>query len=457
MRPAWTGQVLVIALLCARSLAAEPGRLDYAGVISGRGQQYWLGGAHGVAVSPDGREVYVASFDDNALVVLARQRRTGLVTLTQALVDGVQGVEGLFRPVTVAVSPDGANVYVGAFFGDAVAVLARDAETNDLRFVDALYGGASGQRGLTQVHGLAMAPDGSQLFVASYGDNALAVLRRDPVSGRLAVEQVWSDASEGGTVAGMLRPTDVAVSADGANVFVVTMGSQSIVHFRRHLPRGELEAAAVVTSRERTIAGLAGAVAVAVSPDGRDVYTLGTDAVGHFRIDVAGSLSFVDAVSGSEVLGAGDAAGPTDLLVVPQGSAVVVTRGGDDTMVLLDRDRFTGTLQFGFALRDGEDGADGLAGVAGVACDPHGRWLYTAAQFDDAVGVFRRSSRCAGDCNEDGTVSVDELIAAVNELLADPDDLACWQVDGNADGQVTVDEVVTAVRRALAGCPFVRK
>jgi VCBS repeat protein len=60
---------------------------------------------------------------------------------------------------------------------------------------------------------------------------------------------------------------------------------------------------------------------------------------------------------------------------------------------------------------------------------------------------------CTGDCNANGTVSVDELLRGVNILLgtSDPRDCIALDVDGNS--RVTVNELVAAVAQDLAGCP----
>jgi len=59
---------------------------------------------------------------------------------------------------------------------------------------------------------------------------------------------------------------------------------------------------------------------------------------------------------------------------------------------------------------------------------------------------------CAGDCNDDGTVTVDEILTMVNIALGNADVSTCLAGDVNGDGQVTVDEILTAVNNALDGC-----
>ena len=97
--------------------------------------------ARGVAVSPDGRHTYVASSDSNAVSVFARNRRSGALRQPS----GERGcvsfkgsgscafTRALGRPIAVAVSRDGRNVYVAAAGSDALAAFARNRRTGALR------------------------------------------------------------------------------------------------------------------------------------------------------------------------------------------------------------------------------------------------------------------------------------------------------------------------------------
>lgn len=65
------------------------------------------------------------------------------------------------------------------------------------------------------------------------------------------------------------------------------------------------------------------------------------------------------------------------------------------------------------------------------------------------------SARCAGDCNGDGVVSIDELIAAVAAALSESARDRCPAADTDGDGGVSMAELISAVARALEGCPGV--
>jgi hypothetical protein len=63
-------------------------------------------------------------------------------------------------------------------------------------------------------------------------------------------------------------------------------------------------------------------------------------------------------------------------------------------------------------------------------------------------------SNCPGDCNGDGSVTIDELLRAVNLALGSGiAGATCSALDTNRDGTVSIAEVVRAVGAALIGCP----
>ena len=62
-------------------------------------------------------------------------------------------------------------------------------------------------------------------------------------------------------------------------------------------------------------------------------------------------------------------------------------------------------------------------------------------------------AECTGDCNGDGVVAVNELVAGVNIALGSAAVSSCPAFDANGDGQVTVNELIQAVNAALNGCP----
>jgi len=76
-----------------------------------------------------------------------------------------------------------------------------------------------------------------------------------------------------------------------------------------------------------------------------------------------------------------------------------------------------------------------------------------AAWMSAAPGTAR--AQCTGDCNGDGSVTIDELITMVNIDLGTSDLSTCTAGDANADGEITIDEIIKAVGYALDVCPTV--
>ena len=85
--------------------------------------------------------------------------------------------------------------------------------------------------------------------------------------------------------------------------------------------------------------------------------------------------------------------------------------------------------------------------------------IFETPQDGDGFGVFGQRipyeptpRPCPGDCDEDGTVTLDELVLGLNVTLlrAPLDD--CRALDVNRDGEVTINELVAAVGASIDDC-----
>ncbi len=70
-----------------------------------------------------------------------------------------------------------------------------------------------------------------------------------------------------------------------------------------------------------------------------------------------------------------------------------------------------------------------------------------------ALSAPSAASACPGDCDGGGTVSIAELIRAVNIALGLSAVESCVAADLNGDGVVNINELISAVNAALSGCP----
>ena len=294
-----------------------------------------------VAVSPNGMHVYVVTEWDSTLVAYSRDANTGTLTLIEVEQDGVGGVDGLATAIDVALSPDGNHVYAAGPGDDAVAIFARNTITGELVYVDLVKDGVAGVDGLNSAFALQVSPDNKHLYVVGALDNAVAVFSRNNITGLLTFVEVQQQGVN--NVDGMINPTALTLSADGAHLYVVSPVSNSVVVFTRDVTTGALS---FVESQENDVAGvdgLDGVQGIAIAPDGRYLY---------------------------------------------------VTGQRDNTLVLFARDAATGSLRFIEQQKQGVSGVDGLGGAMDVVVSEGGDHVYVVDWDHVAVfGVDTNASR----------------------------------------------------------------
>lgn len=262
----------------------------------------------GLAISPDGRNLYATSVGDESIVVLrAEAPGSALVQLpgsagclSRTMRDGC-GVVSNLRPSalgasSLAVSPDGRFVYAGLYIGaeDAgVMVLARDTGNGAIAPVGptarcSLAPGSACQRirspGSAYQPRLGLSPDGRSLYVGSEWP-FVAIFTRDPQTGGLRQPAGASGCLNGTgcrSVRGFAGETEPVVSPDGANVYVADR--TSIATLNRELGTGALSQSPPTCVRADGRNGCVRARAlrmpgvVALSPDGRNLYAAGARA-----------------------------------------------------------------------------------------------------------------------------------------------------------------------------------
>ncbi len=74
----------------------------------------------------------------DSLLLFSRNINMGALTHVETLKDNVGGVDGLEGARSVAVSPDGRRVYVAAMYDRSVAVYMWDPATEALTFVEVI-------------------------------------------------------------------------------------------------------------------------------------------------------------------------------------------------------------------------------------------------------------------------------------------------------------------------------
>jgi YVTN family beta-propeller protein len=222
-----------------------PGEPDVAAGTQGRGRQTGDPQVAGLAVTPDGKRLFVAMGIRNAVAVLNAE--TGKAE--RVIPVGV-------APYHLAISPDGKTVAVSCRGGrvatekEAQALSAGTAVRIDPKtdaakggsvvFMDvATYAAKSVEAG-RQPGGMAFSPDSKRLYVSSSDDDTL--LYFDVPKRKLNKGVTLRPAQDPGF--GQI-PTDVAVSGDGKTLYISCGGSNAVAvveeksgKVQGHLPTG---------------------------------------------------------------------------------------------------------------------------------------------------------------------------------------------------------------------------
>ena len=113
---------------------------------------------------------------------------------------------------------------VGALLTSSGYALAQD---NVLDYVETQFGGY----GLRQASAVAVSPDDQFLYVTSEEDNAVVLFSRDTVTGALTYIATYVDGEN--NVTGLVSPVALAISPDGQNLYVAGKLDSAIVVFNR--------------------------------------------------------------------------------------------------------------------------------------------------------------------------------------------------------------------------------
>ena len=394
-----------------------------------------------VAISPDGRHVYVAAYGSNAVAVFARNRRTGELEQLSRRRGCVRHERGgscasaraLANPTAIALSADGKNVYVTSAGSDALTVFARNPRTGALRQLPGASGCLSQRpgggclvgRGLNEPTSVAVSPDGRHVYVAGRRfPSGIAILERAS-DGSLTQPSGASGciSHRGGSgcavARGISAPEEVAVTPDSRQVLVAGMRSNAVAVLSQGpagLSQAPDETGCIANRAGEGCArgrALAGPVDLAVTANGRGVYVASSigDAVATLRRDPStGVLTQSQSRAGciSQKGGGGRCAVGRGLDEV---WGVAVTRDGRNVyavsakvnMLSAMTRRSTGTLaqlpgRYGCFIRAGGFGCPegrGLTVAVAVAVSRDGRNVYVASEdaYLGSIAVFRRRGR----------------------------------------------------------------
>jgi DNA-binding beta-propeller fold protein YncE len=435
--------VIVIAEpFASNSASAAPGELRFVECFASNGEDGCaepspnstiLSSAQDVAVSPDGKSVYVGG---GMGVSHFNRSAGGALSFADCVQNGggnecadpSPGKTPLSGPKHLAVSPDGKSVYVSADGSNSLSRFDRNATTGALTFVDCFANAAEaaadgctslGNNPLSIAAQVAVSPDGENVYVTASGSDSLSRFDRKTTTGALSFAGCFANGGANGCTDPSVGDTpldgafDVAVSPDGKSVYVTSPGleSGSISRFNRDTTTGALGFAGCIGGGgcDESLGGdpLNGPEGLAVSPDGKNVYVAGAgaDSIGTFNRATDGALTYAGCISntGTAVCthpsGGNPFGGAWEVAVSADGTNVILVSIDQSSVSWFNRSA-NGSISFSGCIADNahagcvdpSSGNEPLENPRGVAVSSDGKSLYVAAMTGSSVSRFAWSA-----------------------------------------------------------------
>ncbi len=350
-----------------------------------------LGGTYDVKVSPDNRHVYATGKEESSIVYFLKNEITGRLTFLGKYQDNLNNIDGIQGAYLMDFTPDGNYLYVVGQDENALAVFARNVNDGSLSLIQVIRNNQNGNNNMNFPVNVKVSPDGRQVLVTSYADNAITWFNRNNSNGTLTYVDSRSNENIPGDV--LLGASGLSISKDGKNVYVASSDGGSVEVFRRNQNTGNLTFMNSFSETENNVSGLGGTVAITVSADEQQVYATGTenDALVVFNRNITtGEISYQETLRNGEQ-NITDLDFPVALAVSDKFDEVYVADFGSNALLSFHRNESEATLDFGFSERGSGLGITGLRGAETAVISPDGNYLYVAAKEGDAVSIFARN------------------------------------------------------------------
>jgi DNA-binding beta-propeller fold protein YncE len=264
-------------------------------------------------VSPDGRSVYVAAYNDEAIVRFDRDTVTGALTAKGCIAQRGYNpagcaqtiIGGLQEPYigSVTVSPDGTSVYAAGSAGPSIAMFRRTS-TGALKPRGCIADPANNPescvltaKGLVNPYRVVVSSDGTSAYAADYATSGVVRFTRDRSTGSLKGKGCIADPAHDAvgcaqTAPGLYGTEWVAISADGRSLYAAGTNASAVVRFARDRTTGALTPKGCIgdvvnnpSSCPTTAQGLSNVQSLALSADGTSLYAPSAldNSITHFR------------------------------------------------------------------------------------------------------------------------------------------------------------------------------
>jgi DNA-binding beta-propeller fold protein YncE len=406
---------------------------------------YGLSFAYQIQVSPDGKYAYSVGVNGD-LIEYERNQANGALTpigcfsslpKSEPACAGENAemeVAAAGRPAAIAISPDGASVYVVSQLNNTIAEFSRNSETGLLSKIGCITsetslsecGANTSAKGLSVPYGVIVSPDGENVYVTGFGEQAVAEFKRDTGTGALtqlaSPNECIGDAGSGCGTTGIGLKEDIGVvaSPDGKNVYVAagaTGTEGDVAAFTRGV-EGALEqlpgAEACISEKVSGCATgehIRGVEDLLVSPDGKNVYANSSETSSVIELKRQGSGALEELASPNECVSTETLTGCQEVkgingafgvAISPQGEDVYVAGAGENAVAAFERNPTSGVLkqltgnpcvtEQATGCGDPEfDERVGLKFARRLTVSPDGTNVYVAGQADHAIAELART------------------------------------------------------------------
>lgn len=344
--------------------------------------------SHSIAVTPDGDQLLVSDEDGSQLVAFERNAATGRLGAIDDVLSGCSpeflGIDGICRILSFAIDAGGKHVYTAGIY--ATAVLQRTLATGDLDIIAVLGPDTDGAARIEDIQSVAVSPDGGNVYVVgaqgAEGEGIVTVFRRGGASGALVFVENQVDIATPAGSFGSARPYSLRVSPDGK--FVYVLRDDGISMFDRDAQTGSLGHAGFLPFALSQVDFGSRLAFTLAPPNGEHLYVTSQDQdrVLLFGRNLAsGALSlgqeYRQGVGGNDGLD-----GARAVAVSPDEKHVYVAGYLDEGVAVFERTPATGALRF-------RQVVDGALEVWSVVVSPDGRFVYALSFYE--LTVFERN------------------------------------------------------------------
>jgi 6-phosphogluconolactonase (cycloisomerase 2 family) len=184
-----------------------------------------LGQPVSLALSPSNDELYVVGFEKHQLTIFDRDG-LGRLKTKQVIFSGEDNTLEFLNPQKILVSPDGNLLFVACSGSHSIVVFQKQKE-GEFKISQSISDIDVGDSALTGVSSLALSPDGSQLYAAGEKGEGLVIFKVDS-DGHLNLENRLSE--DGSTQKNKLTGiSSIAISNDGQYLMLTMAKNNSLL------------------------------------------------------------------------------------------------------------------------------------------------------------------------------------------------------------------------------------